>query len=365
MAFDVQQKVFRIPSNIAVSTGLRWDFIGADPVDLDLSAVCFTSEGMFLDCVFFNHPFPADTDEEALRSSGVLVDPQQLPYMFVSGDSRIGAEEENQLPGLALAAKRREYQLRSSSTGSMKNEVQRMGIVDQLFSRLYEEAELDEVEEALGEDQRASRRRKRRGFCDESVTFVMHKMPSEVSVIFLVVTSYTGADFTTLPGVKLEVVNETTNGWVGEIDLKRSTGDGTANLACMLCRLPLLTDDPAEPQLWDLRELNVRTFGYTFVDVLPVMLDVLDVERNSRDDAMQRLPDYPLTEGGFPAHGAPPFQMSRLRCWRGTANTISTSFMVSVVGITKTVTNRTVPTYLPYQPKRRNGRTSSTYVPVP
>ncbi|RNF07315.1 hypothetical protein TraAM80_03450 [Trypanosoma rangeli] len=299
MAFDMQQKVFRIPSNIAVSTGLRWDFIGADPVDLDLSAVCFTSEGMFLDCVFFNHPFPADTDEDALRSSGVLVDPQQLPYMFVSGDSRIGGEEENQLPGLALAAKRREYQLRSSSTDSKKNEVQRMGIMDELFSRLYEEAELDEVEEVLGEDHRASRRRKRREFCDESVTFVMHKIPSEVSVIFLVVTSYTGADFTTLPGVKLEVVNETTNERVGEIDLKHSTGDGTASLACMLCRLPLLTDNPAEPQLWDLRELNVRTFGYTFVDVLPVMLDVLNVEHNSRGDAVKRLPDYPLTKDDF------------------------------------------------------------------
>ncbi|RNF22136.1 uncharacterized protein Tco025E_03404 [Trypanosoma conorhini] len=312
MALDLQQKVFRIPSNVAVSTGLRWDFIGADPVDLDLSAVCFTSEGMFLDCVFFNHPFPAGTDEEALRGSGVLVDPQQLPYMFVGGDSRIGGEEENQLPGLALAAKRRAYQLRNSSTDSRKNEAKRMGVVDALFSRLYEETELDGVEDALDEDphgaaealgdeddHRALRRRKRREFCDESVTFVMHKIPAEVAVVFLVVTSYTGADFTTLPGVKLEVVNETANERVGAIDLKRSTGDGTANLACMLCRLPPLTDSPAEPQLWDLRELNVRAFGYTFVDVLPVMLDVLDVERNSRDDALRRLPDYPLSKESF------------------------------------------------------------------
>ncbi|KEG09597.1 hypothetical protein DQ04_04971050, partial [Trypanosoma grayi] len=104
MAFNLQQKVFRIPSNIVVSLGLRWDFIGADPLDLDLSAVCFTSEGMLLDCVFFNHPFPQGTNEAALRDSGLLVDPQQLPYMFVGGDSRIGGEEENQLPGLALAA---------------------------------------------------------------------------------------------------------------------------------------------------------------------------------------------------------------------------------------------------------------------
>ncbi|KAF8305284.1 hypothetical protein TcBrA4_0041970 [Trypanosoma cruzi] len=306
MAFDLRQKVFRIPNNIAVSAGLRWDFIGADPVDLDLSAVCFTNEGMFLDCVFFNHPFPTGVNEEELRSSGVLVDPHQLPFMFVSGDSRIGGEEENQLPGLALAAKRRKYQLKNvNNRNNKRDEMNRMGAMDALFSRLYEEAELAMVEEAMDEhrrgddDYRASRRKKRREFCDEFVTFVMHKIPLDVSVIFLVVTSYTGADFTTLPGVKLVVFNETMNEQVGSIDLKRSTGNGTANLACMLCSLPPLTENPAEPKLWDLRELNIRTFGYTFVDVLPVMMDVLGVEQHSRDDAVRLLPDYPLNKESF------------------------------------------------------------------
>ncbi|ORC84526.1 uncharacterized protein TM35_000441820 [Trypanosoma theileri] len=319
MAFDLRQKVFRVPGTVAVSVGLRWDFIGADPIDLDLSAVCFTAEGMLLDTVFFNHPFPQGTDEQALRSSGLLVDPQQLPYMFVSGDSRIGGEEENQLPGIALAARRREYQLRNgpggdrgSGSGNRRNgDLKRLGITEAIFSRLYEEEELDEVEEALDENRgggylfdeegRPVPRKPQREFCDESVTFVMHKIPSEADVIFLVVTSYTGADFTTLPSVKLVVFNETANERVGTIDLKHSTGNGTANLACMLCRLPPPNSSDRsmeymEQQLWDLRELNIRTFGYTFVDVLPLMMDVLGVDRNSRDDAVKRLPDYSLSK---------------------------------------------------------------------
>lgn len=298
MAFDLQQKVFRLPDSIVVSVGLRWDFIGADPVDLDLSAVCFTSEGMLLDCVFFNHPFPAGTDEAALRGSGAVVDPELLPYMFAGGDSRVGGEEENQLPGLALSARRREYQMRNTGASGDKNrELQRMDIRAAIFSRLYEAAELEVVEKALDDEECAPASMKRREFCDESVTFVMHKIPPEVDVIFLVVTSYTGADFTTLPTVKLLVVNESANEQVGVIDLKRSTGNGTANLACMLCRLQIVTPDTLEQQLWDLRELNIRTFGYTFVDMLPAMMDVLGVDEGSRGDAVRLLPDYSLTKG--------------------------------------------------------------------
>lgn len=298
MAFDLQQKVFRLPESIALSVGLQWDFVGADPVDLDLSALCFTSEGMFVDCVFFNHQFPEGTDVEALRTSGLIVDVQQLPYMFVGGDSRIGGEEENQMPGLELFARRREYQLRNTG-GSKSNILKRAGITDAIFSRLYEAAELEMVEKTLDDEHKASNWIRHREFCDETVTFVMHKIPSDVDVIFIVVTSYTGADFTTLPGVKLVVVNETANEQVGVIDLKRSTGNGTANLACMLCRLQTVTPEISRQQLWDLRELNIRSFGYTFVDMIPAIMDVIGIDEASRDDAVRLLPNYSLMKEPF------------------------------------------------------------------
>lgn len=69
----------------------------------------------------------------------------------------------------------------------------------------------------------------------------MHKIPPEAAVIFICVTSYSGADFTILPHVKLVLYNETTNERVGMIDLKATTGNGTANLACMLHRVPNLS----------------------------------------------------------------------------------------------------------------------------
>nr|CCC47767.1 conserved hypothetical protein [Trypanosoma vivax Y486] len=311
----LQQRLFRIPGNIAVSIGLRWDFVGADPLDLDLSAVSFSSEGVLLDVVFFNHPFPLGTDEAGLRDCGVLVDPQQLPYMFIGGDSWIGGEEENGLSGIALAARRRACQLRSGKDGDLK----RMDAMESMFSHIYEESELHEVEEALNvnsgdclfdDDGHALGGGNCREMCDESVTFVMHKIPSDAAVIFLAVTSYTGADFSVLSSVELIVVNEMTNEQVGVIDLKHATGNGTANLACMLCRLP-----PAEQavnatvlenqQMWDLRELNIRTFGYTFVDVLPLMMDVLGVDENSRSDALWQLPDYSLTKGPYSSMAHP------------------------------------------------------------
>ncbi|KAG5497106.1 hypothetical protein GH5_01637 [Leishmania sp. Ghana 2012 LV757] len=113
---DVRQKVFRVPGSIVLSVGLTWDFVGADPVDLDLSAVCFTKEGRFLDVVFFNHLFAEGTDEALLQEQH-MVDAALLPYMFLSGDSSVGGEEENQLPGLALAARRRHQQLRRRPGG--------------------------------------------------------------------------------------------------------------------------------------------------------------------------------------------------------------------------------------------------------
>lgn len=331
MAFsDVRQKVFRIPGSIVLSVGLSWDFVGAEPVDLDLSAVCFTKEGRFLDVVFFNHLFPEGTDEAALREH-YRVDPHLLPYMFLSGDSTVGGEEENQLPGLALAARRRQRQLRqragasSTSRGGLATR-DYTGAASNIFNRLYEEEQLADVQmaadEALGyedddvadgEAEGRSRRHHRhphghRELADEVLTFVMAKIPEEADAIFLTVSSYTGQDFTLLSRARLVLYNESTNERVGMMDLRASTENGTANLAAMLVRVPednntgntnngdgFSADGPSGGE-WDLRELNVRTFGYTFVDVLPLVMDVLGVPQAHRLDVLQNLPDYSLSK---------------------------------------------------------------------
>lgn len=308
---DVRQKVFRVPGSIVISVGLSWDFIGAEPVDLDLSAVCFTKEGQFIDVVFFNHLFPQGTDEEAIRSQ-FLVDPDLLPYMFLSGDSTIGGEEENQMPGIALAARRRKYQLQH------RNKKRLISAAENIFNRLYEEEELNDVQQAMNEmpyyNGEGGGGRGHRELSDEVLTFVMHKMPAEAEVIFLSVSSYTGADFTVLPHARLVVHNETTNERVGTIELKAATGNGTASLAAMLVRVPAEPAGAESDALgpiallddWDLREVNVRTFGYTFVDVLPVMMDVLGVPKTSRLDALQNLPDYSLVKANDVEHGQLP-----------------------------------------------------------
>lgn len=296
---DIRQKVFRVPENVVVSVGLCWSFKGADPVDLDLSASCFTKEGKLIDVVFFNHLFPEGTDAEPLRQE-YLVDPELLPYMFLSGDSRLGGEEENQLPGTALAARRRKQLLGS-------NDMVARTAAEAVFNRLYAEEELRHVQDAMDdvqmqggdiydEDGRQVHRMPRRELCDEVLTFVMEKIPAQAEVIFLSISSYTGQDFTTLPKVYLVIYNETTNVRVGTIDLKASTGTGTANLGCMLMRLssPSAGADGEAERYWDLRELNVRTFGYSFVDLFPLMQDVLGIPESSRLYALENLPDYSL-----------------------------------------------------------------------
>lgn len=328
MAFsDVRQKVFRIPGSIVLSVGLSWDFVGAEPVDLDLSAVCFTKEGRFLDVVFFNHLFPEGTDEAALRAH-YRVDPGILPYMFLSGDSTVGGEEENQLPGLALAARRRQRQLRQragAGGGAHHGLATRdyTGAASNIFNRLYEEEQLADVQMAAdeaigyeddgdesGDDADGSSRRRRhprkhRELSDEVLTFVMAKIPREADAIFLTVSSYTGQDFTLLSRARLVLYNESTNERVGIMDLRSSTENGTANLTAMLVRVPEDTngsnnndfsDASGSGGEWDLRELNVRTFGYTFVDVLPLVMDVLGVPENHRLDVLQNLPDYSLSK---------------------------------------------------------------------
>ncbi|EPY36297.1 hypothetical protein STCU_00656 [Strigomonas culicis] len=298
MSTDIRQKVFRIPDNIVFSVGLSWDYIGADPLDLDLSAVCFTQEGQFLDVVFFNHLFPEGTDEAALRND-YLIDTDLLPYMFLSGDSHVGGEEENQLPGMALAARRRLH----APTRRGRRDIAAAG--DDLFTRIYEEEEVSHVQRALdaayteggavyNEDGALMRQAPRRELCDEVLTFVMPKMPRETDVVFICVSSYTGVDFTSLGRVRLVLHNETTGERVGVMDLKSSTGNGTANLSAMLVRVPSGSDDVGP--FWDLRELNIRSSGYTFVDVLPIMQRVLGIPPNSRLDSVANLPDYPLAK---------------------------------------------------------------------
>ncbi|EPY43119.1 hypothetical protein AGDE_00804, partial [Angomonas deanei] len=296
-ATDIRQKVFRVPSGIVFSVGLCWDYIGAEPLDLDLSAVCFTKEGQFLDVVFFNHLFPEGTDEAALRED-YLVDVGQLPYMFLSGDSNVGGEEENQMPGIALAAKRRAYNRGKRERRNLHT------AAEDLYNRIYDEEELAGVQKALDaahfeggevvmEDNAMVHKPARRELCDEVLTFVMGKIPAEAEVIFISVTSYTGVDFTALGKARLVLYNETSNERVGVLDLKSATSDGTANLSAMFLRVPSESGTGGETY-WDFRELNIRTFGYTFVDTLALMGQVLGVPPNSRLDALSSIPNYSL-----------------------------------------------------------------------
>ena len=70
-----QSKMFKVPSNISVTFGLQWNFIGEEPIDLDASCVAFDKDCNAVDVVFFNH----------LESEN--------KYMVHSGDNRTGEDD--------------------------------------------------------------------------------------------------------------------------------------------------------------------------------------------------------------------------------------------------------------------------------
>ena len=72
LKFDLRQNLFRIPSTLQVTMGLQWNFVGAEPVDLDASAVAFDENGIALEAVFFNN--------------------LECPYMQHSGDNTTGED---------------------------------------------------------------------------------------------------------------------------------------------------------------------------------------------------------------------------------------------------------------------------------
>jgi len=200
--------VFRIPSNISVSLGLQWDFVGENPVDLDASCVAFDAEGMVVETIFFNN----------LTSEG--------GYMIHTGDNQTGEDE--------------------------------------------------------GED-------------DESLIFHMSKIPPEVKYLMVCVTSYTGADFTYVEKARVRVVNLATKEPVGGFHLG-VVGRHTATLLCAFSRVPNEAgeEDTSNAGWWDLREINIACYGFTFCDVIPKMLDLLGVPRDEHDAHLANLPDFSL-----------------------------------------------------------------------
>lgn len=210
---EVRQNVFRIPSNITVTLGLQWNFIGEEPVDLDASCVAFDKDGNSLEAVFFNH-LEAETG-----------------YMVHTGDNQTGEDD--------------------------------------------------------GDD-------------DEAIVFHMAKVPEEVHYLMVCVTSYTGADFTLVESANVRVLNTSTSEIVGSFSL----GVVGRHSASLLCAFSRVTNDnvsfantsQADASLtwWDMREINIPCFGYSFCDLLPRMMDLLGVPDELRKDRLQSLPEYSL-----------------------------------------------------------------------
>ncbi|CCW71995.1 unnamed protein product [Phytomonas sp. Hart1] len=320
MLSDLRQKIFQLPSGIILSVGLCWEFLGAAPVDLDLSAVCFSREGQFLDVVFFNHLFPQATNEKQL-SETYKVNQNNLPYMFLSGDSRIGGEEENRMSVDDLSKRRRKGHF-GHRTGKRNVAL----TMENLFSRLYAEEELQNIQEvidhlnvhggeAFNEDGHLVHYTLKQELPDEVLTFVLDKIPNEVGVIFITISNYNGLDMSCLQHARLVITNETTGKRVGVIKLDNSHRKSTANLAAMFLRVPPESNSDTNKEAllereilsncWDLRELNLHTFGYTFVDMIPLMLDVMNIPQNSRLDALQRHPNYDLAKSNLKLSNEP------------------------------------------------------------
>lgn len=202
---DFRQNLFRIPSNITISFGLQWNFVGAEPVDLDVSCVAFAENGRGEDVIFYNN----------LSCEG-----PNGTYMIHSGDNTTGEDD--------------------------------------------------------GQND------------DETITFDMSKIPDTVHYLMICVTSYTGADFTLVEHAKCRLRNLSTNEEVGQFQLG-VLGRHTATLICAVSRN---TGNDGVTQWWDMLELGIPLNGYTFVDLLPVMQDLMNIPQEDRRTLASHLPNY-------------------------------------------------------------------------
>ncbi|CUI14906.1 Hypothetical protein, putative [Bodo saltans] len=128
---------------------------------------------------------------------------------------------------------------------------------------------------------------------DEEMRFVFENVPDDVEYLMVSVTSYTGADFTLVDHAACNVVNTATQERLCTFSLGL-IGAHTATLLCCFSRVAPSATDPNT--YWDLRELNLPTTGFTFVQVLEFMQDLLLVPKEDQEACRRLLPDYSLVK---------------------------------------------------------------------
>lgn len=128
---------------------------------------------------------------------------------------------------------------------------------------------------------------------DETLHFVFSNVPDDVAYLMVCVTSYTGADFTLVERASCNVRNATTGELVGSFQLGL-IGAHTATLLCCISRVEPTHEDPK--MYWDLRELGLPGTGFTFVEVIPMMQELISVPEAQREAMQRLLPDYSLVK---------------------------------------------------------------------
>jgi tellurium resistance protein TerZ len=128
---------------------------------------------------------------------------------------------------------------------------------------------------------------------DEVLHFCFAKIPEEVSYLMVCVTSYTGADFTLVESASCKIRNTATGEQVGEFQLGL-IGAHTATLLCCISRVAPTATDPNS--YWDLRELGLPGTGFTFVEVIPMMQELINVPAAEREAKQRLLPDFSLVK---------------------------------------------------------------------
>lgn len=274
---------------------------------------------------FFGHPICGGAPSPDIFRDQYVVEAQDLPYMFLTGDSRTGGEDVNRV--MAMEEKERHpqsesalYQRHFDASGNASGHHQHNRTHDRIMvdaAKLVDRQlfERDGVQgkslplspwnllqrRLLHEEAGAGRRRP---LCDEAIVLNMSQIPKETEIIFICVTSYTGQDFSRLSSVRLDVIDETHQQRIASFDVQHTTGNGTANLCACVTRVaspdpktaggPHVRLPPLHTHLWDLRELNVRTLGYTFVDVMPMALNAMGIPPHTHSDVMRNIPNYSL-----------------------------------------------------------------------
>jgi stress response protein SCP2 len=277
---DNKPTVYRIPSNIDIMLGLQWAFFGDNPVDLDASCVMFNSAGAPIESVFFNN----------LKSEG--------DYVVHSGDNKTGEDAGDDDERIEIYL------------GKVPPHVESLMVCVTSYSGA-DFVEMDRATVRLvnttAEQEVAKFELSLNGRHNASLLCALFRAQVTQEEISAAADELVAAEEALdLAAMELETLEERAkvDAGVDPTLLSPAEQESLARRARRLKRRrkevvsALKRFNAAEALVrggwWELREINIPCVGYTFLNLLPKMMEIIGIPPEERDKQMELLPEYSL-----------------------------------------------------------------------